>query len=86
MLRRGDALWDAWITRSGNSADGVLYALPIRDFALDDDGQSLEIIFKIDGVARQVVYRGVHYSAWDPDPRRCNARLGKRPVEPRHRS
>ena len=31
MLRRGDALWDAWITRSGNSADGVLYALPIRD-------------------------------------------------------
>ena len=66
MLRRGDVLWDAWITRSGDPAGGVLYALPIRDFALDNDGQSLEIIFKIDGAARQVVYRGVHYSAWDP--------------------
>ena len=66
MLRRGDVLWDAWVTRSGNSAEGVLYALPLRDFALDDEGQTLEIIFKIDGVARQVVYRGVHYSAWNP--------------------
>ena len=66
MLRRADALWDAWITRSGDSAAGVLYGLPLRDFAADERGESLEIVFKVDGVARPFIYRGVHYSAWNP--------------------
>ena len=38
MLRRADALWGAWITRSGDSAAGVLYGLPLRDFAADERG------------------------------------------------
>ena len=66
MLRRADALWDAWITRSGDSAAGVLYGLPLRDFAADERGESLEFFFKINGEAREVIYRGVHYGAWNP--------------------
>jgi cysteine-rich repeat protein len=65
-LRRGDALWDAWITRSGDSAAGVLYALPFRDFSLDGVGEDLEFFFSIDGEARPIVYRGLRYEAWDP--------------------
>ncbi len=66
MLRRADALWDAWLTRSGDPAAGVLYGLPLRAFAADDQGERLEFFFKIDGVARQILYRGVNYRAWDP--------------------
>ena len=66
MLRRGDALWDAWLTRSGDPAAGVLYGLPMRDFASDSEGEELEFFFKIDGEPRQILYRGINYRTWDP--------------------
>ncbi len=65
-LRRGDPLWDAWVSRAGDAAAGVLYNLPFRAFSPAGTGEDFEFFFAVDGTPRDVIYQGVHYKAWDP--------------------
>ena len=65
-MRRGDVMWEAWTTRSGNSAEGILYGLPLQDFSADGTGEDIEFFLRIDGVFKGRIYTGVRALAWDP--------------------
>ena len=70
-LQRDMPMWDAWeeIANIQDSDGHILRTttgLGMKYFSDTEDGEDLEFMFVVDGVIRDVVYRGVNKQAWNP--------------------